>query len=206
MWREAVVGSHASPPPPSSQERHADELRDFQQRLVVKALAPRHSKEYYNVREIQEKLARQKNYAAAAKLKDKADELMAFEEEAWNNEKQLEMVHKENVYKGHLSMEAEGLRKRIAQGRAEQNRARQLALERMLQRYSNVKAESEQQHRLERLKFDREAAVEARGREARGATTAREGGGGGAAAKGRAAGGGGGVTKGPGSGRASARG
>lgn len=65
------------------QDRHADELRDFQQRLVAKATQPRHSKEYYNLREIQEKLASQKNYAGASKMKEKADELMAYEEEKW---------------------------------------------------------------------------------------------------------------------------
>lgn len=137
---------------------------------MAKATQPRHSREYYNLREIQEKLAHAKNYAAAAKMKDKADELMAFEEEKWNNEKQMEMLHRENVFKGKLASEAEALRKRIAQGRAEQNRARQLALERMLQRYENVKAELEQGHKLERLKFDREVALENKAREGRSAT------------------------------------
>ena len=114
-------------------ERHADELRDFQQKLVAKATTTRHSREYYNQREVQERLAHAKNYAAAAKIKEKADVLMAFEEEKWGNERHQEMLHKENVFKARLAMEADGLRKRVAQGRAEQNRARQLALEKMLQ-------------------------------------------------------------------------
>jgi hypothetical protein len=147
------------PPPTHPQERHADELRDFQQKLVAKATQPRHSREYYNLREIQERLAHSKNYAGAAKIKEKADELMAFEEEKWNNEKQLEMLHKENVFKARLAMEAEALRKRVAQGRAEQNRARQKALEMVLQRYYNVKAGMESEHALQALKFDREAAT-----------------------------------------------
>jgi hypothetical protein len=117
-------------------------------------------------------------------MKEKADELMAFEEEKWNNEKQLEMLHKENVFKSRLAMEAEALRKRVAQGRAEQNRARQKALEMVLQRYYNVKAGMESgawaaatretkrgtaltptpypnqaEHALQSLKFDREAAT-----------------------------------------------
>jgi hypothetical protein len=114
-------------------ERHADELRDFQQKLVAKATTTRHSREYYSLREVQERLAGNKNYAAAGKIKEKADELMAFEEEKWGNERHKEMLHKENVFKARLAMEADGLRKRVAQGRAEQNRARQLALEKMLQ-------------------------------------------------------------------------
>jgi len=114
-------------------ERHADELRDFQQKLVAKATTTRHTREYYDLREVQERLAGNKNYAAAGKIKVKADELMAFEEEKWANERHREMLNKENVFKSRLAMEAEGLRKRVAQGRAEQNRARQLALEKMLQ-------------------------------------------------------------------------
>ena len=41
--------------------------------------------------------------------------------------------------KAQLAAEAEALRKRVAQGRAEQNRARQGALEMVLPRYNNVK-------------------------------------------------------------------
>jgi hypothetical protein len=80
-------------------ERHSDELRDFQQKLVSKATQPRHSKEYFDLREIQKKLVHQKNYAAAAKCKAKADELLAYEEDKWNNERQLEMLHRENIFK-----------------------------------------------------------------------------------------------------------
>ena len=106
--------------------------------MVAKSTATRHSREYYDLREMQDKLAHNKNYAAAGKIKGKADELMAFEEEKWGNERHMEMLHKENVFKAKLSLEAESLRKRVAQGRAEQNRARQVALEKMLLRYHSA--------------------------------------------------------------------
>jgi hypothetical protein len=93
-------------------------------------------------------------------MKEKADELMAFEEEKWNNERQAEMLRKEAMYKAKLVSEAETLKKRIAQGRAEQNRQRQLELERLLQRYHNVKTELEQQHKIERQRLERELTVE----------------------------------------------
>jgi hypothetical protein len=128
---------------------------------VAKATTTRHSKQYYNLREVQEKLAHNKNYAAAGKIKEKADELMAFEEEKWGNERHKEMLHKENVLKSRLAMEADGLRKRVAQGRAEQNRARQLAVEKMLQRYHNSKHDMEQAHRLGVQKFERDSAAAA---------------------------------------------
>jgi hypothetical protein len=43
-----------------SQERHAAELREFQQKLIARGTLPRHSKEYHNLRKIQETLAKQK--------------------------------------------------------------------------------------------------------------------------------------------------
>lgn len=36
--------------------RHADELRDLQQKLIARALAPRHSAEYLALRSVQDKL------------------------------------------------------------------------------------------------------------------------------------------------------
>lgn len=153
--------------------RHADELREFQQKLIAKALQPRHTSEYLNLREVQEKLAHQRNYAAAAKIKEKADELMAWEEEKWTNERQAEMLRKEEEYKRKLGQEAETMRKRIAQQRAEQNRNRQVALEKLLQRYHNVKKELETAHKVERSKLDREIALAAK-REAVNASSGRK--------------------------------
>lgn len=141
-------------------ERHAAELRDFQQRLLAKVGPPRHSKEYYTLRDVQEKLAHDKNYAGAAKLKEKADELMAYEEEKWSNEKQKEMIGKESIFKQKLAIEAEALKKRIAQSRGEVNRTRQTELEKLLQRYNNVKTEMETRHRLERQKLEKEILLE----------------------------------------------
>lgn len=147
----------------SMRVRHADELREYQQKLIAKALAPRRSGEYLNLRLVQDKLAHMRNYGAAAKIKEKADELMAFEEDKWNNERQAEMLHKEDEYKKKLGAEAETMRKRIAQGRAEQNRLRQKTLEQVLQRYSNTKAECLTQHKNELGKLDRQVAKAAGG-------------------------------------------
>jgi hypothetical protein len=140
--------------------RHADELRDFQQRLLSHGNAARHSKEYYTLRDVQEKLAAGRNYAGAAKIKAKADELMAWEEEKHANERQVEMLNKEKLFKQKLAVEAEALKRRVAQGRAEANRARQTDLERILQRYNNVKGELEAHQRAERAKLDKEISLE----------------------------------------------
>ena len=162
--------------------RHADELRDFQQRLLSQGNAARHSKEYYTLRDVQEKLAAGRNYAGAAKIKAKADELMAWEEEKHANERQVEMLGKEKLFKQKLAVEAEALKRRIAQGRAEANRARQTDLERILQRYNNVKSELETHQRAERAKLDKEISLD----------TKRQGGGSGGSSGGGKGGGGGG--------------
>jgi hypothetical protein len=136
-------------------ERHAAELREFQQRLIAKATIARHSKEYLNVRKVQESLAKQKKYAEAAMMKIKGDELMAWEEERWHNERQAEMYMKEMRFKQKLKLELLALKKRIEQGKGEQKRLRQIDLERLLRRYQNVKQELEQQQRLERIRADK---------------------------------------------------
>jgi hypothetical protein len=140
--------------------RHTEELRDYQQRLLSKDNQCRHSKEYYTLRDVQEKLAHGKNYAGAAKIKEKADELMAWEEEKHSNERQVDLLRREKLFKERLATEAEALRKRVAQGRAEASRTRQRDLERVLQRYNNVKGEVETRHRAERAKLDKEIALE----------------------------------------------
>ena len=157
--------------------RHADELRDFQQRLLSHGNAARHSKEYYTLRDVQEKLASGRNYAGAAKIKAKADELMAWEEEKHANERQVEMLGKEKLFKQKLAVEAEALKRRVAQGRAEANRARQTDLERILQRYNNVKSELEAHQRAERAKLDKEISLDTK-------RQAASGGGGGGGGKG----------------------
>lgn len=46
------------------QERHASELRDFQQRLLAKPTGTKYSREYLNLRKIQETLAKAKECVA----------------------------------------------------------------------------------------------------------------------------------------------
>lgn len=139
----------------SMKERHAAELKAFQQRLISKTSAPKFSKELLNLRKIQEALAKQKDYVEAAKIKKKADELEAWELEKWTNQKQAEMYQKEMRFKHKLKSELVALKKRILTGKQEQKKQRQQDLERLLQRYQNVKAELEQQQNLERIRAER---------------------------------------------------
>ena len=42
------------------QAKHDGELKDYQQKLLIRSAIPRHSKEYFNMRKIEEYLAKQK--------------------------------------------------------------------------------------------------------------------------------------------------
>jgi hypothetical protein len=70
------------------------------------------------------------SYAEAAKMKQKADELQAWEEEKLEAQWQAEMYQKELRFKQKLKAELVALKQRIASGSAEQKRQRQVDTER----------------------------------------------------------------------------
>merc|ERR1711967_58156 len=106
-------------------------------------------------------LAKQKDYTEAHKMKLKSDALEAWELEKWRNLKQQEMFQREAKFKHRQQQELLALQKRIQTGREEQKKQRQMDLERLLQRYQNVKSELEAQQNLERIRADRFAAQQA---------------------------------------------
>uniref|UniRef100_A0A7S1TX53 Uncharacterized protein n=1 Tax=Phaeomonas parva TaxID=124430 RepID=A0A7S1TX53_9STRA len=136
-------------------ERHAAELRAFQDRLLTKQTRAKFSRELLDLRRIQEHLAKARDYTEAHKIKLKADALEAWETERWRNGKQQEMFQKEAKFKHQKQQELLALQKRIQTGREEQKKQRQMDLERLLQRYQNVKSELEAQQNLERIRMER---------------------------------------------------
>ena len=136
-------------------ERHLDELKEFQQKLLEKQQKPKFSPVLLNYRQIEEHLARSKNYSEAHKVKTKADRMEAKEIEQWNKQKQSEMFQQENQFKAMKRQELSALQKRIKAGREEQRKRRQFALERLMQRYTNVKNELRTTQKLERISIRR---------------------------------------------------
>jgi hypothetical protein len=130
-------------------------LQDYQKELLSKQVKPKFSRELLNLRKIEDRLAKQKDYSEAHKMKLKSDQLEAWELEKWRNSKQQENFQKEAQFKHKRQQELVALCKRIQTGREEQKKQRQLDLERLLQRYANVKAELEAQQNLERIRADR---------------------------------------------------
>lgn len=135
--------------------------------LLERQQRPKFSRELLNLRRIQDALARQKDYAEAHKMKLKADQLEAWELEKWKNSKQREMFAKEAQFKSKQKQELAALRKRIQSGRDEQKKQRQADLERLLQRYQNVKGELEAAQHMERMRVAKEAKSKARAMEVR---------------------------------------
>mmetsp|Transcript_8983 Transcript_8983/g.11913 ORF Transcript_8983/g.11913 Transcript_8983/m.11913 type:complete len:262 (+) Transcript_8983:109-894(+) len=151
--------SHAQDLIIAMKERHAAELRQFQQALLDKQQRPKFSRELLDLRRIQEHLAKGKDYQEAHKIKLKSDALEAWELEKWRSQKQQEMLQKEAKFKHAKQQELIALQKRVQTGREEQKKQRQMDLERLLQRYQNVKSELEAQQNLERIRSERMSAM-----------------------------------------------
>jgi len=131
-------------------ERHLEELKEFQQKLLERQQKPKYSPVLLTYRKTEEHLAKAKNYAQAHKLKEKADHLQAKETEQWNKMKQKEMFQKESQFKSCKRQELSAIQKRINAGREEQLQRRAFELERLIQRYKNVRNELEANQKLER--------------------------------------------------------
>merc|ERR1711991_1178688 len=81
--------------------------------------------------------------------------LEAWELEKWHGERQKDLLQKEQKFKVAKQQELVALQKRIQTGREEQKKQRHLDLERLLQRYQNVKAELEAKQNLERVRMEK---------------------------------------------------
>lgn len=136
-------------------ERHLEELKEFQQKLLEKMQKPKFSPALLDYRKIEEHLAKSKKYNEAQKYKSKADLLEAKEVEQWNRMKQNEMLRHENTFKAAKRQELNALQKRINAGSDELKNRRQLALERLMQRYTNTMCELGASQRLERISAEK---------------------------------------------------
>lgn len=139
----------------SMKERHLEELKEFQQKLLEKMQKPKWSPVLLDYRKIEEHLAKSKKYGEAHKYKSKADLLEAKEIEQWNRMKQNEMLHHENKFKSVKRQELNALQKRIKAGRDELKKRRQLTLEQLMQRYTNTMCELSASQRIERISIDK---------------------------------------------------
>jgi len=135
------------------QQEHASHIEKIRRETAPRT--PRWSRDLLNQRKIQETLAKQKNYQEAHKAKVRADQMEADEYKAWSSKRESKMALLEEQFLTKQRMEMHGLLKRIQSGREEQKQARRTELERLLQRYHNVKTQIESQQTIIRLRAEK---------------------------------------------------
>jgi len=137
-------------------KKHANELFRFKDKLQKNLpYRPKFSKELLNSRKIQETLAKMKNYAEAHKVKLKADHLEQAELEKLRSQHAHKLAAQEMQFAQRQEAELQALEKRIETARQEHKIQRQQDLERLLQRYQNVKSELEAQQKIERIRSEK---------------------------------------------------
>ena len=113
------------------------------------------SSELLNLRRIQVNLAKQKEYKEAHQVQIRAQKLEKLEMGRYEEERNGKIMKSEEKLFQQQDNEMEALRKRIIAGENEQKKQRALELERMFQRYQNVKKELENQHKMERIRLEK---------------------------------------------------
>lgn len=127
-------------------EEHDAHLQSLREHTPPKT--PKWSRELLNLRKIQETLAKQKKYAEAEKTKIQADRKEEQELSLWKDTRHAKIGALEEQFLHRQQLEMSGLLKRIQSGREEQKQARKSELERLVQRYHNVKTQLESQQKV----------------------------------------------------------
>lgn len=130
--------------------RHKAEYQAYHDKIrkETEPRTPRWSKDLLNLRKIQETLAKMKKYAEAGKTKAQADQVEEKEHALWKAKREQKISALEDNFLCKQQLEMGGLLKRIGSGREEQKQARKSELERLLQRYHNVKTQLESQQKI----------------------------------------------------------
>jgi hypothetical protein len=138
------------------EEKHVAKHDEFRKQIEDKIpIKFKPSPELLNLRRIQVNLAKQKEYKEAHDVQVRAQKLEKIEQERYMEERQIKIEKAEEKLFQQQDNEMEALRKRIIAGENEQKKQRALELERMFQRYQNVKKELETQHKMERIKLEK---------------------------------------------------
>jgi hypothetical protein len=133
-------------------QQHEEYRNGLEEKIPVKF---KPSPELLNLKKIQGNLARQKEYKEAHQVQVRGQKLEKQEQERYLEDRQLKIENMENKLFQKQENEMEALRKRIIAGENEQKKQRALELERMFQRYQNVKKELENQHKMERIRLEK---------------------------------------------------
>mmetsp|Transcript_103631 Transcript_103631/g.299760 ORF Transcript_103631/g.299760 Transcript_103631/m.299760 type:complete len:275 (-) Transcript_103631:194-1018(-) len=161
IWdrKSAEFETHAANLQNTLSERHKQEHQAFVDKWRADSdkemQRQRQSKDLLNLRKIETTLAKLKKYAEAEKTKIQADKLQAQEVGLWKAKRDAKFASTEEQFLHKQHLEMGGLLKRIQSGREEQKTARKTELERLLQRYHNVKTQLETQQRIVQQRVER---------------------------------------------------
>lgn len=142
----------------SLEEKHMqerEEHRDKMEQKIKESFKP--SSELLNLQKIQVNLAKQKEYVEAHQVQVRAKKLETQEQNKYYQERENKIHAEEKKLVKKQELEMESLRKRIIAGENEQKKQRALDLEKMFQRYQNVKKELEKDHKREMNEFNKGA-------------------------------------------------
>ncbi|CAJ1375071.1 unnamed protein product, partial [Effrenium voratum] len=159
--------------------RHKQEHQAHLEKLrrEVEPRTPRWSRDLLNLRKIQETLAKMRKYAEAEKTKDapssrcraarkvreaQADKLEAKEHNHWKEKREARIAVMEEQFLHKQQLEMGGLLKRLKASREELRRSRKAEMERLLQRYQNLKMQMENQQRIIQQRVERYPITAAR--------------------------------------------
>lgn len=131
-------------------QRHELDLQQLRQKAADAVSRLKHSSKLLDLRKIEQRLAKQAEYAEAHRVKLRADALEAEERAKAVGEREQQLAKAEGTLLHRQDQEVNALRQRITTGAEEQRVARQQDLERLLRRYHNIKNELEAQQNVER--------------------------------------------------------
>jgi len=159
IWDRKVseFESHAGNLQNTLAARHKSEHQAYLEKVrrETEPRTPRWSKDLLNLRKIEVTLAKMKKYAEAAKTKAQGDQVEAKEHAMWKSKREAKIAALEEQFLHKQQLEMGGLLKRIQSGREEQKQARKSELERLLQRYHNVKTQLESQQTIIRQRVEK---------------------------------------------------
>lgn len=138
------------------EEKHIAEHEEYRNSLEEKLpIKFKPSPELLNLRKIQVSLAKQKEYKEAHQVQVRAQKLEKYEHDRYMEDRGVKIENLEHKLFQKQENEMDALKKRIIAGENEQKKQRALELERMFQRYQNVKKELESQHKMERIRLEK---------------------------------------------------
>lgn len=158
-WDHQIQAAHQSDQEEIGQleDKHTKDLEENRQMQEEKLpLEFKFSSELLNLRQIQRNLAKQKNYAEAHQVQQRANEMEERERVTHleNRQKKIQSSEQKLLQKQQIEMNA--LRKKLEARMNEQLMLREQEHNKILQSYENSKKQIENQQKLERNKLERQ--------------------------------------------------